>query len=173
MRRTLLPLAVFLALALLLGMGLSRDPRAVPSALIDHPAPPIGLPLLQAPEQRLEVQSLRGQVWLLNVWASWCEPCRQELPVLRDLGQRAGIPIYGLNYKDDPRAAAEWLRRNGNPYRASASDTDGRVGIEYGVYGVPETFLIDGNGRIRYKQLGVITPGIWEKRLLPIIEALR
>ena len=172
MLRYLLPLGAFMAMAVFLAMSLSRDPRAVPSAMIDKPAPPIDLPL-QAPAQRLDVQSLRGQVWLLNVWASWCGPCRDELPVLRDVAQRHGIPLYGLNYKDKPEDARDWLARNGNPYVASASDTDGRVGIEYGVYGVPETFVIDGAGRIRYKQLGLITPDIWRTRIQPVIEALQ
>ncbi|KAG1256716.1 hypothetical protein G6F68_009640 [Rhizopus microsporus] len=170
MLRYLLPLGVFMAMAVFLAMGLSCDPRAVPSAMIDEPAPAISLPLLQAPGQQLDVQSLRGQVWLLNVWASWCGPCREELPVLREAAQRHGIPLYGLNYKDKPEDALAWLARNGNPYIASASDTDGRVGIEYGVYGVPETFVIDGAGRIRYKQLGLITPDIWRNRIQPLIE---
>jgi len=173
MLRYLLPLGVFMAMAVFLAMGLSRDPRAVPSAMIDKPAPAISLPLLQAPGQQLDVQSLRGQVWLLNVWASWCGPCREELPVLREAAQHHGIPLYGLNYKDKPEDALAWLARNGNPYIASASDTDGRVGIEYGVYGVPETFVIDGAGRIRYKQLGLITPDIWRNRIQPLIEGLR
>jgi cytochrome c biogenesis protein CcmG/thiol:disulfide interchange protein DsbE len=173
MLRYLLPLGVFLAMAVFLAMGLSRDPRAVPSAMIDKPAPAISLPLLQAPDQRLDVQAMRGQVWLLNVWASWCGPCREELPVLREVAQRHGIALYGLNYKDKPEDAEAWLARNGNPYIASASDTDGRVGIEYGVYGVPETFVIDGAGRIRYKQLGLITPEIWRTRIQPLIEELK
>lgn len=173
MLRYLLPLAVFLAMAVFLALGLSRDPRAVPSAMIDKPAPAISLPLLQAPDQRLEVQSLRGKVWLLNVWASWCAPCREELPVLRDVAQRHNVPLYGLNYKDKPEDALAWLAQHGNPYMASASDADGRVGIEYGVYGVPETFVIDGAGRIRYKQLGLITPEIWRTRLQPMIESLQ
>ncbi|WYX24813.1 DsbE family thiol:disulfide interchange protein [Achromobacter xylosoxidans] len=173
MLRYLVPLAIFLAMAVFLAMGLSRDPRAVPSAMIDKPAPAIGLPLLQAPGERLEVQSMRGKVWLLNVWASWCAPCREELPVLREVAQRHGVPLYGLNYKDKPEDARAWLARHGNPYQASASDVDGRVGIEYGVYGVPETFVIDGAGRIRYRQLGLITPEIWRTRLQPMIEALQ
>ncbi|KRC70892.1 Thiol:disulfide interchange protein DsbE [compost metagenome] len=173
MLRYLVPLAAFLAMAVFLAMGLSRDPRAVPSAMIDKPAPAIGLPILLEPDQKLDVASLRGQVWLLNVWASWCGPCKEELPVLREVAQRHNIPLYGLNYKDKPDDARDWLARNGNPYIASASDVDGRVGIEYGVYGVPETFVIDGDGRIRYKQLGLITPELWRTRLQPVIESLQ
>ncbi|WP_313619713.1 DsbE family thiol:disulfide interchange protein [Achromobacter sp.] len=173
MLRYLLPLAAFLAMAVFLAMGLSRDPRAVPSAMIDKPAPAISLPVLQEPGQTLDVESLRGKVWLLNVWASWCGPCKDELPVLREAAKRHGIALYGLNYKDKPDDAREWLARNGNPYIASASDVDGRVGIEYGVYGVPETFVIDGAGRIRYKHLGLITPDLWRTRLQPVIEALQ
>ncbi|QYJ23612.1 DsbE family thiol:disulfide interchange protein [Achromobacter sp. ES-001] len=173
MMRYALPLAVFMAIAVFLAMGLSRDPRAVPSAMIDKPAPAINLPVLQSPGERLDVQALRGQVWLLNVWASWCAPCQEEVPVLREAARQYAIPLYGLNYKDQPDDAAAWLARNGNPYVASASDTDGRVGIEYGVYGVPETFVIDGAGRIRHKHLGLITPDIFRSRILPIIEALK
>ena len=130
-------------------------------------------PLLHTPAERLDVQSMRGKVWLLNVWASWCAPCREELPVLRDVARRHNVPLYGLNYKDKPEDALAWLGRHGDPYIASASDVDGRVGIEYGVYGVPETFVIDGAGRIRYRQLGLITPEIWRTRLQPMIEALQ
>ena len=173
MLRYLVPLAAFLAMAVFLAMGLSRDPPAVPSAMIDKPAPAIGLPLLHTPGERLEVQSMRGKVWLLNVWASWCAPCREELPVLREVARRHNVPLYGLNYKDKPEDALAWLGRHGDPYIASASDVDGRVGIEYGVYGVPETFVIDGAGRIRYRQLGLITPEIWRTRLQPMIEALQ
>ncbi|AMG89017.1 DsbE family thiol:disulfide interchange protein [Bordetella parapertussis] len=173
MLRYLLPLAAFLAMAAFLALGLGRDPRALPSAMLDKPAPPIGLPLLQGDGRRLEVAQLRGRVWVLNVWASWCAPCREELPLLQEVGPRDAVPIYGLNYKDKPEDARAWLARHGNPYVASASDVDGRVGIEYGVYGVPETFVIDGAGRIRYRQLGVLTPQIWRERLLPVIEGLR
>ena len=173
MLRYLLPLAIFLTMAVFLAKGLSRDPRAVPSAMIDKPAPAIGLHDLLEPGKTLDVESQRGKVWLLNVWASWCGPCKDELPVLREAAQRHGIALYGLNYKDKPDEARQWLARNGNPYLASASDVDGRVGIEYGVYGVPETFVIDGDGRIRYKHLGLITPELWRTRLQPVIEALQ
>ena len=167
--RFVLPLAIFLGLAVMLGLGLQRDPRALPSALLEQPAPAIALPLLEDPLQRLELQSMRGQVWLLNVWASWCAPCRQELPVLAELSQRDRVPVYGLNYKDQPDKARALLRVAGNPYRASAVDADGRVGMDFGIQGVPETFVIDGQGRVRFRHTGPVTAEIWRDQLLPVI----
>ena len=167
--RFVLPLAIFLGLAVMLGLGLPRDPRALPSALLEQPAPAIALPLLEDPLQRLELQSMRGQVWLLNVWASWCAPCRQELPVLAELSQRDRVPVYGLNYKDQPDKARALLRVAGNPYRASAVDADGRVGMDFGIQGVPETFVIDGQGRVRFRHTGPVTAEIWRDQLLPVI----
>ena len=167
--RFALPLAIFLGLSVMLGLGLQRDPRALPSALLEQPAPAIALPLLEDPRQRLELQSMRGQVWLLNVWASWCAPCRQELPVLAELSQRDQVPVYGLNYKDQPDKARALLRVAGNPYRASAVDADGRVGMDFGIQGVPETFVIDGQGRVRFRHTGPVTAEIWRDQLLPVI----
>jgi cytochrome c biogenesis protein CcmG/thiol:disulfide interchange protein DsbE len=171
--RFALPLAFFLGLAALLGWGLGRDPSALPSALLDQPAPAIDLPTLHDPQRRLQVDSLRGQVWLLNVWASWCAPCSEELPVLSDLAARDGVPLYGLNYKDQREAALAILRERGNPYLASAVDSEGRIGIDYGVYRVPETFVIDRSGRIRYKHLGVVTQEVWTQRLMPVVRSLQ
>lgn len=171
--RFALPLAIFLGLAVMLGLGLQRDPRALPSALLEQPAPAIALPLLEDPRQRLELQSMRGQVWLLNVWASWCAPCRQELPVLAELSQRDRIPVYGLNYKDQPDKARALLRVAGNPYRASAVDADGRVGMDFGIQGVPETFVIDGQGRVRFRHTGPVTAEIWRDQLLPVIRKVQ
>ena len=170
--RFVLPLAIFLALAVLLGLGLQRDPRALPSALLEQPAPAIDRPLLEDPQQRLQLQDLRGQAWVLNVWASWCAPCRQELPVLAELSKRDAVPVYGLNYKDQPDKARALLRVAGNPYRASAMDGDGRVGMDFGIQGVPETFVIDGQGRVRYRHVGPVTSEIWSDRLLPVIRSL-
>ena len=167
--RFVLPLAIFLGLAVMLGLGLQRDPRALPSALLEQPAPAIALPLLEDSSQRLELQSMRGQVWLLNVWASWCAPCRQELPVLAELSRRDQVPVYGLNYKDQPDKARALLRVAGNPYRASAVDADGRVGMDFGIQGVPETFVIDGQGRVRFRHTGPVTAEIWRDQLLPVI----
>lgn len=171
--RFAIPFALFLALVLLLGSGLRRDPQVLPSALIDRPAPAIDRPLLHAPQRQLQVDALRGRVWLLNVWASWCAPCREELPLLATLGARDGVAIYGLNYKDSDAAALALLQRHGNPYLGSAVDRDGRVGMNYGVYGVPETFVIDGQGRVRYRYPGVVTADVWRERLLPVVRSLQ
>lgn len=171
--RFALPLAIFLGLAIMLGLGLQRDPRALPSALLEQPAPAIALPLLEDSSQRLELQSMRGQVWLLNVWASWCAPCRQELPVLAELSQRDRVSVYGLNYKDQPDKARALLRVAGNPYRASAVDADGRVGMDFGIQGVPETFVIDGQGRVRFRHTGPVTAEIWRDQLLPVIRKVQ
>lgn len=171
--RFILPLAIFLGLAVMLGLGLQRDPRALPSALLERPAPAIHLPLLEDPQQHLELEALRGQVWLLNVWASWCAPCRQELPVLAELSQRDRVPIYGLNYKDQPDKARALLRVAGNPYRASAVDAEGRVGMDFGIQGVPETFVIDGQGRVRFRHTGPVTAEVWRDQLLPVIRKVQ
>lgn len=171
--RFLLPLLVFLALAVVLGLGMRRDPRALPSALVDQPAPAIGLPLLHDPQQRLDTAPLRGQVWLLNVWASWCEPCRAELPALKVLAARDAVPLYGLNYKDRDATARKLLAQVGNPYIASAVDADGRVGMDFGVHGVPETFVIDAAGRVRLRHTGPVTAEVWRDKLMPAIQALK
>lgn len=168
-----LPFAIFMALAVLLGFGLTRDPKVLPSALIDKPAPAIGLPLLHAPGEKLALDSLRGQVWLLNVWASWCAPCIEELPVLTARAAQDGVPIYGLNYKDKDDAARRLLQRYGNPYRASAVDSDGRIGMDWGVYGVPETFVIDRAGRVRFRHPGPITDQIWRETVMPVVRSLQ
>jgi cytochrome c biogenesis protein CcmG/thiol:disulfide interchange protein DsbE len=171
--RYLLPLAVFVGLVVFLAIGLKRDPREVPSPLINKPAAAFSLPRLDAPEQLLGLQDLRGKVWLLNVWASWCVACRQEHPLLVDLSKTGSVEIYGLNYKDKRPDALAWLERFGNPYRASISDTDGAVGIDYGVYGVPETFVIDQQGVIRYKQIGPVTPEALRETILPLVARLK
>lgn len=171
--RYLLPLLAFLALAVALGLGLQRDPRALPSALIDQPAPAIDRPLLHHAQRRLDTAQLRGQVWLLNVWASWCEPCRAELPALKVLSTRDGVPVLGLNYKDRDDAARALLEQVGNPYLASAVDADGRVGMDFGVHGVPETFVIDAAGRVRLRHTGPVTAEVWQDKLMPAIRSLR
>jgi cytochrome c biogenesis protein CcmG, thiol:disulfide interchange protein DsbE len=173
MNRFLLPLGVFVVLAVFLGIGLTRDPREVPSPLIDKPAPAFTLRELHAPAKSLSATDLKGQVWLLNVWASWCVSCREEHPLLVELGRANVVPIYGLNYKDKPDAAMAWLGEMGNPYKASIVDGDGRVGIDYGVYGVPETFVIDREGIVRYKQIGPVTPQALKEKILPLVRKLQ
>jgi cytochrome c biogenesis protein CcmG/thiol:disulfide interchange protein DsbE len=172
MKRYLIPLIVFVVMAGFLAIGLKLDPREVPSPLIGKPAPAFDLPQLAAPDQRLAAKDLRGQVWLLNVWASWCVACRQEHPLLVELGKTGQVKLYGLNYKDKRDDALGWLANYGNPYLKSMSDTDGLVGIDYGVYGVPETFVIDKQGVIRYKQIGPVTPESLRDKLLPLVAQL-
>ena len=172
MKRYLLPLAVFIVLLGFLAVGLSLKPREIPSPLVDKPAPAFSLPLLAAPEQQLSLQDLRGKVWLLNVWASWCVACRIEHPLLVELSGTGSVPIYGLNYKDKRDDAVAWLAKFGNPYVASLSDSDGLVGIDYGVYGVPETFVIDKHGVIRMKHIGPVTPEVLRDEILPLVKKL-
>lgn len=171
--RYLLPLLAFLGLALLLGLGLQRDPRLLPSALLDQPAPAIDRPLLHDPQQRFDSTQLQGRVWLLNVWASWCEPCRSELPALKVLAARDGVALYGLNYKDRDAPARALLAQVGNPYLGSAVDADGRIGMDYGVQGVPETFVIDAAGLVRYRHLGPVDAQVWREQLMPVVRSLQ
>lgn len=187
----LVPFILFLVLVGFLAFGLKLKPREVPSPLIDKPAPSFSLARVDEAQQRFGVADMRGQVWLLNVWSTWCVACREEHPVLVELARSKAVPIVGLNYKEvrgdggiDTRKmslaeeetlalqrARDWLGSHGNPYQVSVLDLDGRVGIDYGVYGVPETFLIDKKGVIRYKQIGPITQDAWRDTLLPKIRA--
>jgi len=173
MARFLIPLVIFLIVAGFLVRGLFLNPREVPSPLIDKPAPVFKLTELHQPDKALSSADLKGKVWLLNVWASWCVSCREEHPLLVDLSKQNVVPIYGLNYKDKRDDALGWLQQFGNPYAASITDLDGRVGIDYGVYGVPETFVIDKNGVIRYKQIGPITPDSLSKKIIPLVKQLQ
>ena len=172
MKRYLLPLIVFVLLVGFLAAGLSLNPREVPSPLIGKPAPAFSLPRLDAAGQTLSAQDLRGKVWVLNVWASWCAPCRQEHPLIAELAKSGGAPVYGLNYKDKPADATAWLGQLGNPYTATVSDVEGLVGIDYGVYGVPETFVIDKGGVIRLKHIGPMTPEALRDKVLPMLRKL-
>ena len=173
MGRFLIPLAIFVVLAIFLGRGLSLDPREVPSPLIDKPAPTFSLARLDQPGQMIGTEQLRGQVWILNVWASWCVACRDEHPVLVEFAKSGVVPIYGLNYKDKREPALNWLQQLGNPYTASIFDENGRVGIDFGVYGVPETFVIDKQGVIRYKKTGPVTPETIQSTILPLVKKLQ
>jgi len=172
MNRFLLPLGIFALLVVLLGVGLSLNPREVPSPLIGKPAPQFRLPQLHQPERAFEPAELKGKVWVLNVWASWCAACREEHPLLTDLARSGIAPLYGLNYKDKRDDAIAWLKRYGDPYAASIVDADGRIGIDYGVYGVPETYVIDKQGVIRYKRIGPVTPAILKEKIVPLIAEL-
>lgn len=171
--RLLLPLLVFGLLVVLLGKGLVLNPSEVPSPLIDKAAPDFNLPRLHDPAAVISNKDMAGKVWMLNVWASWCVSCRQEHPLLVDLARRGIVPIYGLNYKDTREEAITWLQRLGNPYLESAFDADGRVGMDYGVYGVPETYVIDAQGMIRYKQIGPVNADVLQDKILPLIQELQ
>ncbi len=172
MNRFIWPLLLFLVLAGFLAFGLKLDPREVPSPLIDKPAPAFRATLLDKPEQSISKQDLAGKVWMLNVWASWCVSCREEHPFLVEFSRRGVVPIYGLDYKDTRDAGMAWLRSRGNPYTDSLFDPDGRIGIDYGVYGVPETYIIDRGGVIRYKHIGPVTPEVLRDEIEPLVRRL-
>ncbi|OFZ90651.1 MAG: thiol:disulfide interchange protein [Betaproteobacteria bacterium RBG_16_66_20] len=173
MKRFLWPLAIFILLVGFLAVGLRLNPREVPSPLVGKAAPAFELPVLHQPDKRFVPGDMRGKVWLLNVWASWCVSCREEHPVLMELSKRSVMPILGLNYKDKGEDAQRWLKQFGDPYQLSVVDADGRIGIDYGVYGVPETYLIDAEGVIRYKQIGPLTQAIIDDKVLPLAKALK
>ena len=171
--RFLLPLGFFVVLVGFLYVGLFRDPREIPSPLVDKPAPTFRLAQLDDPSKQLGTADLKGQVWLLNVWASWCVSCRAEHPLLVNLAKANIVPVIGLNYKDTNALGRRWLAENGDPYKMSIVDADGRVGIDWGVYGVPETFVVDKNGMIRYKQIGPITQESLQEKILPLVRQLQ
>jgi cytochrome c biogenesis protein CcmG/thiol:disulfide interchange protein DsbE len=172
MTRFLVPLVIFIVLVAFLWVGLGRDPREVPSPLVGKPAPAFTLPQLHETNKNLSTADMRGQVWLLNVWASWCVSCREEHPVLVELAKSKTVPIIGLNYKDQNPDALRWLAQFGDPYTLSITDADGRVGIDYGVYGVPETYVIDKAGTIRMKHIGPVTPLVLQQKILPLVKEL-
>jgi len=171
--RFALPLVVFVLMVGLLGYGLRLDPKKVPSPLIDKPAPEFSLSMLETPSRQLSTRDMAGQVWVLNVWASWCVSCRAEHAVITALANRNLVTVVGLNYKDEPADAARWLEQFGNPYATSLMDQDGRVGIDWGVYGVPETFVIGADGLIKYKHIGPVTHESLEQTILPILKELQ
>ena len=170
--RFLAPLALFVVLLGFLAVGLNLKPREVPSPLIGKPAPDFALPALADPAVTLSRQQMVGQVWVMNVWASWCTPCLDEHPLLVDFARRNTTPVLGLNYKDGHKEAQAWLARHGNPYAAVMQDVKGAVGIDYGVYGVPETFVIDKGGVIRLKHIGPMTPEALRDKVLPMLRKL-
>ena len=168
-----LPLAIFAVLVGFLFVGLYRDPREVPSPLIDKPAPAFSLPDLLRPGTLVATSDFKGQVWLLNVWASWCVSCRVEHPLLVELAKSKVVPIVGLNYKDKDAEGRAWLEQHGDPYTLSVVDADGRVGIDWGVYGVPETFVVDKGGVIRYKHIGPLSAEALQQTILPLVRRLQ
>ena len=172
MKKYIVPLVIFVALGLLLAYGLKLDPRRIPSPLIGKSLPAFSLTTVADPTRKVSRDDLHGRVYLLSVWASWCVACREEHPLLNELTSRKAVTIIGLNYKDKREDALRWLGALGNPYELSLSDQDGRLGIDLGVYGVPETFVIDKQGVIRYKQIGPMTPEVWEQKLAPLIKEL-
>jgi len=173
MMRFIWPFVIFVTLAGFLYVGLGLNPREVPSPLVDKPAPMFNLPQLHDPSKQFSPQDMKGKVWLLNVWASWCVSCKVEHPVLMALSRQNIVPIYGLDYKDQREAGIAWLRDSGNPYVLSAVDKEGRIGIDYGVYGVPETYVIDKEGVIRYKQIGPVTQLSLHEKILPLVAELK
>ena len=164
--------AAFAALVALLAVGLTLKPREVPSPLIGKPAPAFDLPLLHAPEKSFTQKEMLGKVWVLNVWASWCPPCLVEHPVVTALAKSGLAPVVGLNYKDRREDALPWLKRNGDPFLFSVADADGRIAMDYGVYGVPETYVIDRRGVIRYKHIGPLTPEVARDKVEPLLKEL-
>ncbi len=192
MKKFLIPLAFFIGLLVFLAVGLNRNPQEIPSPLVGKPAPAFSLDTLDATGPKFGPENMKGKVWMLNVWATWCVACREEQPVLVSFSKTNHLPIVGLSYKevqpqDEPadrkftpeeklklaRERSEmWLKRYGNPYALSVMDLDGRVGIDYGVYGVPETYVIDKEGVIRYKRVGVVTPDLLQSTILPLVQKL-
>ena len=171
--RFLVPMLVFGGIAVALGIGLTLNPREIPSTLIGSPVPEFELPPVQGRSLGLSSLGLRGEVSLVNVFASWCAECRVEHPIFMRLEKEGIVPIHGLNYKDRPEDASRWLDQLGDPFTRTGADLDGRVGIEWGVYGVPETFVVDRSGTIRYKHIGAISPEVMRETILPLIEELR
>jgi cytochrome c biogenesis protein CcmG/thiol:disulfide interchange protein DsbE len=166
-----LPLALFVLLGAFLFVGLQRDPSYVPSPLIGKQAPEFNLPSLQDASYPVASKDLLGRPWVLNVWGTWCGGCREEHDTLLAIAQSRAVPLIGLNWKDDSRAAQEWLRKLGNPYSVVASDPEGRVAIDWGVYGAPETFLIGPDGTVLFKHIAPMTMEVWNREFLPRIKA--
>jgi len=172
MNRFAIPLIAFVTIVAFLAIGLRLNPREIPSPLINKPAPSFALPTLQSSQQQITEQDMKGEVWLFNVWASWCVACLQEHPLLMDIAQTRPVKLVGLNYKDTREDAINWLNEQGNPYRLIAFDRQGNVGIDYGVYGVPETFVVDKKGVIRLKHIGPLTHEDVHETLLPLVDRI-
>ena len=168
----LIPLVLFIGLVAFLMIGLHRDPHEVPSPLINKSAPDFQLQQLNEPAKTISAKEMRGKVWLLNFWGTWCVACREEHPVLVKYSKTNAVPIYGVDYKDDRTAAMQMLAEEGDPYTMTLSDPEGRTSIDYGVYGAPESYLIDKQGVIRFKQIGPITDEVWNNKILPLAKQL-
>ncbi|NRC56577.1 DsbE family thiol:disulfide interchange protein [Mesorhizobium sediminum] len=168
-----LPLTVFVALAAVLGWGLTRNVDDIPSVLIGKPVPEFSLPPVEGRMLGLTSADLRGEVSLVNVFASWCVACREEHPLFMRIAADGTVPLHGLNYKDQPEDAKKWLDALGDPYTRTGADLDGRVAIDWGVYGVPETFVVGADGRIAYKHIGAVTPRALDETILPLVQRLR
>ncbi len=168
----ILPIVLFSVIAMAFAVGLTLDPRKLPSMLIGKSVPDFDLPPVEGRQLGMSDEDLKGQVSLVNVWASWCKECRAEHPLLMDLAERKVVPIHGLNYKDKPVDAQNWLDNLGDPYTRTGADRDGRVAIDWGVYGVPETFVVDQNGKIVYKHIGALSVSIFDEKILPLITKL-
>ncbi len=171
--RYVIPLVVFVVIAAFMAVGLTRDPSRVPSPLIGKSVPGFELATVAEPGRRVAPRDFEGQVWLLNVWASWCVACREEHPVMMRASEREGLTLVGLDYKDQRGSAVQWLERHGDPYTVSAHDPEGKVGMDLGVYGVPETYVIDAEGTIRYKHVGPISHETLEEEILPLVDDLQ
>jgi cytochrome c biogenesis protein CcmG/thiol:disulfide interchange protein DsbE len=169
----LVPLLVFVGIGIFFGIGLTKDPREIPSPLIGLQVPQFSLPPVRGRTLGLATADLHGEVSLVNVFASWCVACREEHPLLMEIKRSGMVPMHGFNYKDRPADAARWLDEFGDPYTRTGADINGRVAIDWGVYGVPETFVVDRDGRIAYKHIGPITPAAWNDKLLPLIRKLQ
>lgn len=169
----LAPISLFLVLGVYFLAGLGRDPAYMPSMLIDRPAPEFSLPPLEGREEGFSNADFGGEVALVNVFASWCAPCLEEHPVLMQIARSGAVPIFGVNWKEKPGDGARWLARHGDPYARVGDDASGRVAIDFGVTGAPETFVIDRNGKVRHKHVGPITPQVWRGVLAPMIEDLK
>lgn len=169
----LLPLAIFLGMAFYFAIGLTKDPRILPSALLDQPVPAFDLPALKPEKPGLATGDLKGEVSIVNVFASWCVPCRAEHPLWMKLAESGEVPIHAINWKDQRAAAVTWLQELGDPYGRIGHDPDNKAGIEWGVYGVPETYVIDREGRIRYKHVGPLFPETYTEVIAPLLKELR
>lgn len=172
-RYYLLPLIIFIGVAGFLWQGLLIDPKVLPSALLNKPLPNFQASVLEAPQQIMTTKALQGKVGILHVWASWCQTCLVEHALWMQLATFSGVTLYGIDYRDDWIKAKQWLELQGDPYLVTLSDPDGRLGMDLGVQGTPETFIFDKSGIIRYKFQGPLTLKIWQKKLLPLIQQLK